>query len=74
MKLDKLFTKLEMFFDMNSEEQKENVKKREKLLGLLMDKIDSKKEKIKDTKNKEKKEKLKEELTMLKKLSKKYQL
>ena len=67
MKLDKLFTKLEIFFNMDSDKQKENTKKREKLLGLLM-------EKIKDTKSKEKKEKLKEELTMLKKLSKKYQL
>jgi len=74
MKLDKLFTKLEIFFNMDSDKQKENTKKREKLLGLLMEKINSKKEKIKDTKSKEKKEKLKEELTMLKKLSKKYQL
>jgi len=70
MKLEKLFKKLESFINMDKNLQK--VKKKEKLKTLLIEKINSKKNKITLTTSKEKKEKLKTELNMLKKISKKY--
>jgi hypothetical protein len=74
MKVEKLFNKLESFFDMNKKEQIEQKDKKEKLSNLLNEKIDNKKKKIKDCTNKEKKHKFKIELEMLRKLLKKYNL
>lgn len=74
MKLEKLFKKLESFFDMDKKEQIENKNKKEKLSNLLDEKIENKKEKIKSSINKTKKEKLKAELEILKKLSRQYNM
>lgn len=74
MKLDKLFKKLETFFEMEKSEQKDNKEKKSKLKNLLAEKIVNKKQKIKISQNSEKKAKLKEELKILKKLSLQYNM
>ena len=74
MKFEKLFKKLESFFDMEKNEQEQNIDKKEKLTKLLSKKIDNKKQKIKLAIKKEKKEKLKNELRMLKKISTQYNM
>jgi len=74
MKLDKLFKKLETFFEMEKSEQKDNKEKKSKLKNLLAEKIANKKQKIKTAQNSEKKAKLKEELKILKKLSLQYNM
>jgi len=66
MKFEKLFKKIEKFFYTD----KENIdkEKKDKLIVLLEDKIESIKEKIKDSSSKTKKEKLKKQLNALKEL------
>ena len=68
MKIEKLFKKIENFFNMDKVERKQNNSKKDKLKLSLEKKIFSVKAKIKETSKKEKKENLKKELKVLKKL------
>ncbi len=71
MKLAKLFRKVEKYF--KTEEKNQTQKKREKLLGSLLKKIDSMKEKIKTIENNSLKNAKKKELEVLQELKKKLQ-
>lgn len=70
MKLEKLFRKLEEYFNMDDEDS-EKREKTDKLLSDLNTKIDSIKEKIKMAVSKSKKAKLKKQLNALKELREK---
>jgi len=69
MKFDKLFKKLEKFFNMDDELEK--AEKKDKLELSLDEKIVSMQEKITNSKRKRKKEKLKKQLNVLKELKEK---
>ena len=70
MKLEKLFRKLEEYFNMDDEDS-EKREKTDKMLSDLNTKIDSIKEKIKMAVSKSKKAKLKKQLNALKELREK---
>ncbi|MEA1955081.1 MAG: hypothetical protein U9N02_01140 [Campylobacterota bacterium] len=74
MKLEKLFKKVEEFFNMDEQEQEKKVNKKQKLNFSLKEKIEAMKKKIKATDNKEKKKKIKDELDVLKQLLKKLEI
>ena len=70
MKIEELFEKTEKFFGMDKDEQKQNIDKRNELILLLEDKINSMKEKIKECEDEEKKNELKKEIGVLQELKK----
>jgi len=70
MKIEELFEKAEKFFGMEKDEQKKNGEKRNELMLLLEEKINSMKEKIKECEDEEKKEELKKKTEVLQQLKK----
>ena len=68
MKIDKLFKKIELFFNMKEDKAKAKEEKRKQLKSSLEKKIVSFKKKIKNTTDKNNKYILKEEIKMLKKI------
>ena len=70
MKIEELFEKAEKFFGMQKDEQKKNGEKRNELILLLEEKINSMKEKIKECEDEEKKDELKKETEVLQQLKK----
>lgn len=68
MKIEKLFKKIENFFNMDKNRQIEKYEKRDKLKLSLDNKILSFKSKIKETTDHDKKAELKQEMKALKKL------
>ena len=68
MKIEELFEKAEKFFGMQKDEQKKNGEKRNELMLLLEEKINSMKEKIKECEDEEKKDELKKETEDLQQL------
>ena len=71
MRVEKLFKKIEKYFNKSKEKQLENLDKKKKLKITLDEKIKSKKNKIKNCNNRDKKIELKEELSVLKKFKEK---